>query len=364
MGKRAVNKFFYCNVIVITILLAIVTVAGAFADKVSPLYSTTMPFIGLGVVFLLVANVIMVIYWMIRCRWWFVIPLLAIAANYSYLGRIIRLSPSQMVQKTPSLKIATFNCHFFGKEWMPESSRQLAKAMQKEGVDIICLQEYNKGMQSFTSDSLAHVFSEWPYRLQPMPADSSGRLLLAVYSRYPLRSMKYYPFVHTANDAMACDIIVGGQTLRLFNIHLQTTSASSHMGEVRRMGTAELIESISNGFSIVSEDMNECFRMRAVQANYIRKEIDDSPYPVIVCGDFNSMPSSYVYRTILGKDLHDGFCSCGHGYMYTFRYMKRLLRIDYIMTSSSLKGIDYYTLREDFHSDHNPVIMTMQLPHK
>jgi endonuclease/exonuclease/phosphatase (EEP) superfamily protein YafD len=89
--------------------------------------------------------------------------------------------------------------------------------------------------------------------------------------------------------------------------------------------------------------------------------VEESPYPVLVCGDFNDVPSSYTYRMARGK-LKDGFQTAGQGYAYTYRYYKRMLRIDYIFHSESLQGIDYYSPELDVCSDHNPVIMQLGVP--
>ena len=69
---------------------------------------------------------------------------------------------------------------------------------------------------------------------------------------------------------------------------------------------------------------------------------------------------SYTYHH-LRKTLKDGFRTAGNGYMYTYRYAKRMLRIDYIFHSPSLKGIEYYSPDLDLCSDHNPVIMEVEI---
>lgn len=109
------------------------------------------------------------------------------------------------------------------------------------------------------------------------------------------------------------------------------------------------------------EGLNENFRKRAAQAKTLEQLIRTTPYPVLVCGDFNSLPSSYTYSTVKGDNLQDGFQTCGHGYMYTFRYFKRLLRIDYIFHSKEFKGVDYYSPDLDLCSDHNPVVMEVKM---
>ena len=97
-----------------------------------------------------------------------------------------------------------------------------------------------------------------------------------------------------------------------------------------------------------------------VQANTLKQLIAASPYPTIICGDFNSLPSSYVYHTVKGDKLQDGFQTSGHGYMYTFKFFKHLLRIDYILHSPELNSTDYFS-PDLTYSDHNPVVMRVKL---
>ena len=90
MGKKAVSKLFYYTSVALTFALAGVTITGAFAGHVPPESSTLIPFIGLLLSGLLLINLAAAIYWGIRRRFWIVIPLIAIAANWQYLGRIFQ----------------------------------------------------------------------------------------------------------------------------------------------------------------------------------------------------------------------------------------------------------------------------------
>jgi endonuclease/exonuclease/phosphatase (EEP) superfamily protein YafD len=92
--------------------------------------------------------------------------------------------------------------------------------------------------------------------------------------------------------------------------------------------------------------------IRARQADMVAEMIQSSEYPVIVCGDFNDVPYSYVYKTMLG-DLTDGFCESGKGIMYTYTGKKKV-RIDYIFHADQFTGESYYT-KELTYSDHYPV---------
>ena len=78
----------------------------------------------------------------------------------------------------------------------------------------------------------------------------------------------------------------------------------------------------------------------------------------VICGDFNDVPYSYTYNTLLG-DMVDGFKECGSGWMSTYRGSKSV-RIDYIFHDEGLEGVNYYTTPLTY-SDHLPVFMQLKL---
>ena len=116
MGKQAVSKLFYCTSIALTFVLAGITIAGAFAGHIPPEHSTLMPFIGLALSGLLLINLAAAIYWGIRRRFWIIIPLITIAANWQYLGQIFQPPFTAGGKEANTLKIATYNVDSFGNE--------------------------------------------------------------------------------------------------------------------------------------------------------------------------------------------------------------------------------------------------------
>ena len=67
---KAFYRLFYYISIVLTSILAGVTIAGAFVGNAAPDSFKFMPFIGLILPILLLANLASVIYWTIRWRCW------------------------------------------------------------------------------------------------------------------------------------------------------------------------------------------------------------------------------------------------------------------------------------------------------
>jgi endonuclease/exonuclease/phosphatase family metal-dependent hydrolase len=87
--------------------------------------------------------------------------------------------------------------------------------------------------------------------------------------------------------------------------------------------------------------------------------IRQSPYPTIVCGDFNDTPVSYTYHKMRGK-LVDAFIESGSGIGNTYLGNFPSFRIDYIFHSKSFRSCCFRTDRINM-SDHYPVMCTLSL---
>lgn len=356
MGKRAVFKLFYCISIVITFILAGITLAGAFSGYASPDKYIGFAFIGLALPVLLLINLILLIYWTTRLRIWLLIPLIAILGNWAYLNRIIQFSSPNTAKA--SLTLATYNVDAFNGDQTGYSCKEIARFMEEQGADILCMQEFGSNRE-FNEDSVKQVLSAWPYYSIPKPTDGTSILQVALFSKFPIQNTVLITHPDSRNCSMQCDINVNGKTIRIFNNHLQTTEVSSNKRILEKELATENTTGTENAIHKLAAGLEENFVKRAAQAAELHRMITASPYPTLVCGDFNSLPSSYTYRTMKGDKLKDGFQTCGHGYMYTFRYFKKLLRIDYILHTKDFEGLDYFSPEVDY-SDHKPVVMRMK----
>lgn len=388
---KAFYRLLYYISVLLTCLLAGVTLAGAFSGSASPDSFKFMPFIGLALPVLLLANLGVAVYWAVRWRCWVFVPLIAVLGNWGYIGSVLQFplfSPAsrpevKMQAYTPGiLTVATYNVDRFNHEHTGYSCKEIASQMRELKADILCFQEFGIDKE-FGVDSLRAALSDWPYFYIPAADISSSAattssssaaatadissspavrhlLQLAVFSRYPIKEKELIVYPNSNNCSLWCDIDINGHTLRLFNNHLQTTEVSRNKRKLEKELRRDDAQSAERAAFILAEGLQENFRKRAAQANLLNRLISSSPHPTLVCGDFNSLPSSYVYHTVKGPRLQDGFRTCGHGYMYTFKYFKHLLRIDYILHSPELKGVDYFS--PDWrYSDHNPVVMRVKI---
>jgi endonuclease/exonuclease/phosphatase family metal-dependent hydrolase len=105
------------------------------------------------------------------------------------------------------------------------------------------------------------------------------------------------------------------------------------------------------------------------QSRWLRKIVDSSRHPYIVCTDLNNVPGSYAYRTLLA-DGRDAFAEKGSGFGRTYispqsRWMGILptLRIDYILTDPRF-DTEQVTRGKARLSDHRAVVADLRLPQK
>ena len=185
-----------------------------------------------------------------------------------------------------------------------------------------------------------------------------GREDMVIYSRYPITGKKTILFEDTNNSAMWADIDVKGNDIRVFNVHLQTTGINGTLHQAAKLSSQHHDVTTNKLLDAIYGNYTWGLMFRSGQAITVANEKRESQLPVILCGDFNDVPYSFVYNTMLG-DMVDGFKECGKGWMYTFRG-KKAVRIDYIFHDAALKGVEYYK-SELTYSDHYPVFMKIRL---
>jgi len=105
--------------------------------------------------------------------------------------------------------------------------------------------------------------------------------------------------------------------------------------------------------------MRLAFKRRGVQAGIVRKAMDESPYPSLICGDFNDVPNSYTYFHIRGSH-QDAFLKKGFGIGRTFISLASTLRIDYILPHSSFE-VKMFDMIDEGLSDHIMLVADLQL---
>ena len=354
MGKLAVYKYFSFLFLGATIIASIFTFVGLFGGNVTPVGNTAKAMLVYVLPLMIILDACFLLYWLIRRRWhWAAIPLLTIACTIPYMGTIYQFgSLDESAEEKPGLKTATYNVAMFNRETTGFIAQDILAQMKKQKVDVLCMQEYN---DVSGNNSNSETYKDY------FPYKALGRQDMIIFSRYPIKDKKTILFEETNNSAMWADIDVKGKPVRVVNAHLETTGFNRTMHQAAKLQMSGTNVESNSLLQAIYGNYTMGMMVRAGQAIQIRNELmmsGDSDRALIICGDFNDVPYSFVYNTMLG-DLVDGFKECGSGWMYTFRGSKSV-RIDYIFHDPSMKGLTYY--RQDLsYSDHYPVYMKLEL---
>ena len=308
-----------------TVLLAILTAAmpccsPVVAGYLAPLGLLVIPM----TIFSILATIITVL-----CRSKGISLLFGIACLISLFlcGKSWAVSFATDESTSHSLHLVSWNAEGF--QLNKDTLQASATFIRNLHPDVICLQERPHD-NLLHRDSISAVFG-YPYRVFNSREDEV--LNLAVYSRFPLSNMKEYYFPDSYNKVLQIDLQYEKRTIRLFNIHLQTTG----------MTPAFQGNNLLHTYQLNAKNRNH-------QVQLLAEAIASSPYPVILCGDLNDTPISYAYRKLTGK-LKDCFLEAGNGWGGTYQPSNNLFRIDYTLCSPELKSSSY-RLYSNSWSDH------------
>jgi len=344
----------------INIALALLTLLAFLAPRVSPEGLWPSAFLALLLPWLLLTHFLLVLLWMLLRRNELFYSLVVLVLGFPFIRKLVTFFPSNAEHIGKVELVATsFNTHGMLKrkdkghdwvimetQWKPFPALHLA--------DLLCLQEFTRNPKRRAA------YLEWlktetgmPYQLQ---GPGHG---LVICSAYPLRKVAFRDFGNANNGYLVADLALNGRTVRLINAHLQSNDVSSLADNVAEEGNLQERETWLQLKGMAGR-YRQSVQLRARQADEIRQVIEESPHPVLLCGDLNDLPTSYVYQK-LGRGRKDSFCEAGIGMGVTYRGKIPGLRIDYLLPPAGWEVSMHQTVDTPF-SDHRAVSAVLLLP--
>ena len=260
------------------------------------------------------------------------------------------------------LTVLTWNTARMDYTHKPDQNKVLQFLLAQD-VDVVCLQEvdvYKDGRYLTLADVRKAMSAKYPYSYIDFSVyDRRHQFGTMVWSRYPLIHKQSIHYETCGNLSNRCDIVMGEDTFRLINNHLESYKFTPD--DIKEMETLSY-EGIRATYQRLKAKWERAIPLRNNQARTVREEIDASPYPVIVVGDFNAPALSFAYRHI-SAGLHDAW-NCIHPWSWGATCEKRGigLRIDYILTSDQLQPVAC-EIKTTTASDHKPVVATLNTNH-
>ena len=354
---KTVNKIINTGLIILSIVCAICLLICFLSVYISPAKIWFFAYFGLFFQFLFILNLILFILWIVkRKKRLIILHIIALIPSIFFAGYFFRLFGSSKDIETnfENIKVLSYNIQGFKIPFQHNTThKEIAGFLNKEDADIICLQEFYTN-DKVTEQLFQKLISKYKYHsVYYSVKNKKNSYGIATFSKYPIKMMLEIPFEKTANAAIYTDIDVKGRILRVYNVHFQSIKLNlpKLLSSKNRMGEIEE----------VSSRLKTAFIKRAGQVDIVSKHIGVSPYPVIVCGDFNDTPISYTYMKIKGN-RKDTFCEAGRGMPSTYRLsFMPSFRIDYMLHDDVMNSKTYKVYKEIDYSDHYPIASVINI---
>jgi len=371
--RRLTKRFF----IVVNVIAAIFFLLGCYGYLFNPKYFWPLGFLTLTAFYFLLILVAFIFFWLFVKPRRALISVIAILLAFKPVCNIIpfRFSGSFTKQKQANaLRIMTWNVAQFNvmeDKNHPEIKSRMIDVINQNEPDIACFQEMVA--EDSTVKDHGHMdgflqqlnFKNYFYSYNSKE-DFWGyaHFGIIIFSKYPIinkQTISFYPNDYNSIFQYV-DVVKGADTIRVFNVHLQSLRFSkNNLKYIDKPSVENENAAIKESKSIISK-FKKGFLKRQVQADRIRDEIDKSPYPVIVTGDFNDVPNSYAYHTI-GGNMNNAFVEKGSGLGRTFSGISPVLRIDNIFVDKKMDVLQFNLLKKKL-SDHFPIIADVEMGKK
>jgi endonuclease/exonuclease/phosphatase family metal-dependent hydrolase len=347
------------------------------ASWLNPVKWWFIAFLGLAFPYILLAVLVFTVMWAVFRSKWIFLNLGLLLAGFSNIKAVFAFHPFQKKfsqQKKPgALRVLQWNTMSFGGYLKnPAQGSDIRDKMlqyiKTQDADVLCLQEFfdsydpafHQNLKELTGKmGYPNYYFSRDYERYKWSKDSGYQKIgywgTIIFSRLPVADsgrIVFPPDGPNHESLLYLDVVADTDTVRVMTAHLQSVKfGRKEYGEMEKIkGPDQTSLKASRG---LFTKIRAAYTNRSEQARMIRDEIDKSPHPVIVTGDFNDVPNSYTYFTIRGR-LQDAFLKKGFGLGRTFSAISPTLRIDYMLAGKKLRVLQFKKENKKL-SDHYPM---------
>ncbi|APY10508.1 endonuclease [Seonamhaeicola sp. S2-3] len=333
-----INKIIYFINSVVAVLLLLSYVLPYLPPKTFAVLSV----LNLGVSFLIIVNILFVLYWLIKLKRQFIVSFLILLIGYASFGSLYKFSSSKTVENDGNFKVMNYNVRLFNLyNWIKEDAveTKIVDFIKTEAPEILSIQEYHPHKNI--------DLSFFRYKFEKLSGKKT-KYGQAIFSQFPIINSGSIEFPNTGNNAIYADVVKGADTMRIYNIHLESMRINADVESLKHEDSERLFKRIGS-----------TFKMQQFQAELFLMHKKQCKYKMVICGDFNNTAFSYVYRKIKG-DLQDAFKEAGSGFGRTHDFKFFPVRIDFIFADEAFNVNGFKSFSEHY-SDHFPIMTTLSL---
>ncbi len=273
------------------------------------------------------------VYWVIKIDLRAILPLFVFIgfffSSYDFykIGEKFNNNPD-------GFQVMSFNARLFNHyNWIKKDSipENIERFLSLENPDILSIQEYHEDYQYL----LKHYKNKYVYL-------SGNKVGQSIHTNNKIIKKGLLKFEESSNNAIFVDLIIGKDTLRVYNAHFE-----SFRVDVQSL-KADVIT-----FKKVISKIKKAYLVQKKQSEVLINHILRSPYKTILTVDLNNTEHSYVYNEIK-RELNDVFSLIGNGFGSTYDFEFLPIRIDYIFVSKSISANNFKIFDKKI-SDHMPI---------
>ena len=334
-------KYSFWNKIIVFVnsILAILLLLSYLLPYISPETVPIFTIISLAVPVLLALNIFFIIYWIIKLKKYFTISLISIILGIGYISNIYKFSEKKIFLND-DLKVMSYNVRLFNHyKWSTDSTivKKISSFIAEKEPDVLSIQEY------YDAESLQ---LKYPYQFIKTKSNFN-KFGLAIFSKFKIINSGSLDLKESANNIIYTDILKDKDTIRVYNIHLESLKMNTSQENFGTKNSDKLLE-----------QMEASFQKQAKQVELFLQHEKKWDGKKILCGDFNNTAFSWVYRE-LSNEKKDAFKEAGKGLGKTFNYWYPL-RIDFILTDANF-DINNFKTFDIPYSDHYPILARLNL---
>lgn len=327
--------FFINNLVAIALLVSIIT------PFIKPSTLSIAPVLSLLAPALIVINLLFMVFWIVigfKKQFWLSGVILLVTF---FIASSIYKFGSSTKNSEEGLRIMSYNVRVFNLfKWIKSegTTSNMLQFIHDENPDILGVQEY------FKSDKIQLKF---PYNYVKIK-NKSENVGLAIYSKLPIINKGSLDFKNTLNNAIFIDVLRNNDTLRIYNIHLESLNIQPDKEYFGQQNSDNLYKTTKRKFRVQEEQIDK-----------INAHINNCKHKIIITSDMNNTAYSWTYKNLKG-DLQDTFLKAGSKFGKTYNFKGFPLRIDFILADKSINIINHKNYKVKY-SDHYPIMAILDL---
>lgn len=368
MSVKTLKRFTKVLLVTCNIIVAVFLFIGCYGSEFDAERYWYTGLFTLTTFYILLLLGVFAIFWLFVKKTLVFISIAAVILCWSKLKEVIpfRFAHDFVIAKKPArIRVMSWNVEHFDileHRSHPERKQEMIAMINAYEPDIACFQEMVASDRfpaaiNYLPDFVSKLnMYDYHYAYNPkLDFDNKHHFGIIIFSKYPIvnkEKIAYAPKDYNSTFQYI-DILKGYDTIRIFNIHLQSLKFSNNNLKYIETPSINDQTDLEESKSVIAK-LRIGFLKRKIQSERIRKAIDESPYPTIVCGDFNDVPNSYAYNFI-GKGMNNAFAEKGTGIGRTFYSISPTLRIDNIFADKRFETEQYVRIKKKL-SDHFPIV--------